>query len=238
MLMDGTTGKEKIEIRDKYGNEVVLDAVAGTIRIFSPTHSSEIVLGRSINMFSESHLIGEFLGNEVFTVHGNEFAKLNGSKHENVIGYSSKFIGGWKNEIVVGIETKVNKGNKSELVVGSQIKVQRGSLLELKGSPRTEKVPRTVKAIGFCLSKMGQLKHVIKGAYHSAVSAAAYAKWKTLVEKGDDGKYNFKTGKFLVEELLEKGDKHAVKCVDAQMKASEYKILAKMEVKNGALVVS
>ena len=39
---------EGIQIRDKFGNEIVLDAVAGTMKLRSPSHESVIELGKSI----------------------------------------------------------------------------------------------------------------------------------------------------------------------------------------------
>ncbi|QDV25617.1 type VI secretion system Vgr family protein [Aureliella helgolandensis] len=101
-LMDGVSGQEKIELRDKYGNEIVLDAVEGIIRIYSPTHESEIVLGRSINLSTLSNLVTNILGDEWNTIQGG--------KHQNVVGITSQLVGGWKQETVIGAETKINVG--------------------------------------------------------------------------------------------------------------------------------
>jgi type VI secretion system secreted protein VgrG len=114
--MDGVTGQEKIELRDKYGNEIVLDAVEGIIRIFSPTHESEIVLGRSINLATLSDLITKIVGDEWNTIQGG--------KHENIAGVTSKLIGGWKQETVVGLETKVNMVGKFDMVKAYHVKIK------------------------------------------------------------------------------------------------------------------
>jgi hypothetical protein len=114
ILMDGGTGQEKIEIRDKYGNEIILDAVEGTITLYSPTHESQIVLGRSINMSTLSDL--------VHYIAGEEATKIQGPKHENIVGFSSKLIGGWKQETIIGLETKVNLVAKYDLVKGYAVK--------------------------------------------------------------------------------------------------------------------
>jgi type VI secretion system secreted protein VgrG len=107
-LMDGTSGKEKIEIRDKYGNEIVLDAVKGIIRIYSPTHESEIVLGRSLEFWSVSDY--------KINIGGKESKVVDGSKHENILGLSSKLIAGVKQETVIGLEAKFNLVAKFELI--------------------------------------------------------------------------------------------------------------------------
>jgi type VI secretion system secreted protein VgrG len=108
ILMDGTGGSEKIEIRDKYGNEIVLDAVKGIIRIYSPTHESEIVLGRSLEFWSVSDY--------KINIGGKEAKVVDGSKHENILGLSSKLIAGVKQETVIGLEAKFNFLAKFELI--------------------------------------------------------------------------------------------------------------------------
>lgn len=105
-LMDGVTGQEKIELRDKYGNEVVLDAVEGIIRIYSPTHESEIVLGRSIRFSTLSDM------------------------HETIVGVASKLIGGWKQETVVGLESKVNLVAKFDMIKAYHVKIQNSKHFE------------------------------------------------------------------------------------------------------------
>ena len=115
-LIDGGSGQEKIELRDKYGNEVVLDAVEGTIRIYSPTHKSEIVLGRSLNFSTLSNFITSILGDEWNTIKGG--------KHENIVGITSKLIGGWKQETIIGLETKINMVAKFEMVKAYAVKIK------------------------------------------------------------------------------------------------------------------
>src|SRR5205807_9544431 len=86
----------------------VLDAVKGTIRLYSPTHKSEIVLGRSFEFWCLSDWKVQFGGKEVKVIEQ--------SKHENILGLSSKLIGGVKQETVVGSEIKINLVNKNEVV--------------------------------------------------------------------------------------------------------------------------
>ncbi len=47
---------EGIHIKDKYGNEIKLDSVAGTLTLKSPTHNSSIVLGKSEERHTDSNL--------------------------------------------------------------------------------------------------------------------------------------------------------------------------------------
>ncbi len=91
-LMDGGSGQEKIELRDKYGNEIILDAVKGTIQIYSPSHSSGIVLGRSIEQFTTSDLLIELKGNKQIDVGLDYVAIVQGSTHETTVGLNSKLI--------------------------------------------------------------------------------------------------------------------------------------------------
>ncbi len=125
-LMDGVSGQEKIELRDKYGNEIVLDAVAGTIRIYSPTHESGIVLGKSIEQFTLSDLVIEVQGDKELWLGGSYFDRVEGSKHTNILGLTSKLIGGAKHETVIGLEAKFNAVAKFEALLGLSLKVTKG----------------------------------------------------------------------------------------------------------------
>lgn len=125
-LMDGVTGQEKIELRDKYGNEIVLDAVKGTIRIYSPTHESGIVLGRSIENFTLSDLRVDVQGNRQIDIGLDSVLVVEGSNHQTIVGLTSKLIGGMKHETVVGMEAKFNAGAKFEAIIGLSLKVTKG----------------------------------------------------------------------------------------------------------------
>lgn len=93
---------EGIQIRDKFGNEVVLDAVAGTLKMRSPSHESTIELGKSIWMGTMSDLRK--------TVDGSAFTAIHGTKDEYVVGpakfkydgINAKFHGGLVSDTFVG----------------------------------------------------------------------------------------------------------------------------------------
>ncbi len=160
MLMEGASGEEKIEIRDKYGNEVVLDAVEGTIRIYSPSHESEMVLGRSITLATSSNWINNILGDKVSEITGVEkkkvvkdvFNTFFGWEHKNIIGGTSKFIGGVKVESILGAETKTVRGAKKELVRGAVFKQHIGKDYSKENEKYTLKSPSIRQLVGNSVS--------------------------------------------------------------------------------------
>lgn len=143
-IMESKSGSEMIELRDKYGNEMVMDAVAGTIKLYSPSHNSELALGRSIQLFTDSNMDTDVKGNQGTVVAGNQQAKVGGSrieeivgkhdvkvgadmlqvyggmKHDTTVGSVSGFTGGAKTEIFVGVETKKAKARSYEDVTGKK----------------------------------------------------------------------------------------------------------------------
>jgi type VI secretion system secreted protein VgrG len=129
-IMEGADGSEKIELRDKYGNEMIFDAVAGTIRIHSPTHKSEIHLGKSIELFSESNFSFETLADYRKLVVGKEELKIGGDvlkffagyENKTIVGLTSKIIGGAKLTNIGGIEQKTIRGAKVEVIHGTVFK--------------------------------------------------------------------------------------------------------------------
>jgi len=88
--------KHKNIIQDDFGNEIVLDATPGEehIRIYSPSHESQIVLGESVKSQSTSD--------------DTRFAA--GNKAEASIGNSATFVGGTKVSAFLGAQGAVNAG--------------------------------------------------------------------------------------------------------------------------------
>jgi len=85
-----------IQMRDKYGNEVVLDAASGFIRIASPTHNSNIEIGKSLKFTTDSkseHLISADASFTCLGATNNLFVGAKGSEH---IGLSWDVFGGGK----------------------------------------------------------------------------------------------------------------------------------------------
>jgi type VI secretion system secreted protein VgrG len=69
---------EGIQMRDKYGNEVVLDASSGFIHIGSPSHNSFVDIGKSLKFGSNSD-------NELF-VGGERKITIAANTHESYVG--------------------------------------------------------------------------------------------------------------------------------------------------------
>jgi type VI secretion system secreted protein VgrG len=99
---------EGIQIRDKYGNEVVLDAAAGFMRLASPSHNSSLELGKSIQFETDSdhrHLIS---GDAKFTVLGAGYEFFGGAKAAHTVGLQSDTFVGGKHETLVGAKLTIN----------------------------------------------------------------------------------------------------------------------------------
>jgi type VI secretion system secreted protein VgrG len=96
---------EGIQIRDKYGNEVVLDAAAGFMRLASPSHNSFIELGKSIQMQTDS----------------NNQHLISGEAKFTVLGATNEFFGGAKGAQTIGLQTETFVGGKHETLVGAKV---------------------------------------------------------------------------------------------------------------------
>lgn len=246
LLMDGSSGNEKIELRDKYGNEVILDAVAGTITIHSPSHESKIVLGKSIEASSLSDLIERFQGNWEADIVGSTKIKVGadvtevfvGAQHKTILGSVTKLISPHKGEAIFGWENKVIGGRKSEYVKGSVVKGHWGTEMKLGKSKQADKAP-------FLIHNLGKAYYSVKG-----VVAQKMATWRTECEgkaytKAQDiyldagGDMDFKGGvhKISATEAFEEYETMMCKADDWKVKASNAKINAKMNVKDGTLVI-
>ncbi|MEE9491910.1 MAG: type VI secretion system tip protein TssI/VgrG [Gammaproteobacteria bacterium] len=102
--------EEGIQIRDRFGNEIVTDAVAGTMKIRSPSHESVIELGKSIFIGSSSNLKEQFKGDQWTTIEGKVNTVVFGTKDEYIVGpvkfkydgINSKFHGGLVHDLFLG----------------------------------------------------------------------------------------------------------------------------------------
>ena len=83
-----------IQMRDKYGNEVILDAASKFITIHSPTHESKIEIGKSIRFETLSDL------------------------HEIITGQHHKTIKDLQKYFHIGVNTGIFAGAKHETVYG------------------------------------------------------------------------------------------------------------------------
>ncbi|HVO74260.1 MAG TPA: type VI secretion system tip protein TssI/VgrG [Ignavibacteriaceae bacterium] len=99
-----------IHMKDKYGNEVKLDAAAGFIRIASPSHNSWLELGKSLKWSTDSiveNLCGKDTNWKVIGLTNETFV---GGKYQHVIGH--------KHETTVLLETRLNKAKSINIIDG------------------------------------------------------------------------------------------------------------------------
>ena len=91
---------EGIHMKDKYGNEIKLDAVAGFIRIASPTHNSFVEIGKSLVFTTDSNNKQLYSGDISITAFG--------TKNDLLVGGRIEMTGGIKKESVYGINVALN----------------------------------------------------------------------------------------------------------------------------------
>ena len=107
---------EGIQMRDKYGNEVVLDAAAGFIRIASPSHNSVIELGKSTYTYTDSDSFKITRANSEEEVYGDTkklhightIEKFGGTKQSYSLAGTEEFFTGLKISQMAGLELKTN----------------------------------------------------------------------------------------------------------------------------------
>jgi len=235
--MDGTSGGEKIELRDKYGNEIVLDAVAGTLRLYSPTHESEIVLGKSVDIFSLSNLKAEIMGHRIEHIVGDIKIKGGsdlislylGNDMKQVIGVKGRFIGGWKHETIIGKEGKILIGAKSEIIKGTVLKIHKGKEFKHEQNGKGEKAPKLFQMIKDVRQRYDLEKTMIKADKDIEVQGKTREKYRKRrieleekYEKADKSEKNIKYMELVCEDKkIEKVNKLIWNAKTARMKADE-----------------
>ncbi len=122
---------EGIHIKDQYGNEVVLDAAAGFMRLYSPTHESKIELGKSIDMSTLSNWLSDIAGNFNKEIKGNEVGLTYGNKED--------WIKGTLNAKWDGAEVKLHGGAVSDTFIGAKHETLVGTKVSLNASKEINK---------------------------------------------------------------------------------------------------
>ncbi|MDH3376282.1 MAG: type VI secretion system tip protein VgrG [Gammaproteobacteria bacterium] len=169
-IMDSKEGAEKIELRDKYGNELVMDAVAGTIRLYSPTHETEMVAGKSFQWKTVSDWINNvgglkeesIVGTADIRVGGDVTEAFLGAEAKATVGWRSRLVGGWKQEVIVGAETKSINGAKSETIRGAVFKKHVGREYKIDDSKYGVKTPNAAWLFGKGIFDYGEAKSKIR----------------------------------------------------------------------------
>ncbi|HHJ17837.1 MAG TPA: type VI secretion system tip protein VgrG [Gammaproteobacteria bacterium] len=77
---------EGIQVRDHYGNEIVMDAQQGTIKIRSPSHESVFILGQSLYFSTDSDAKTLVKGNETRLISGKLETKILDFTSETFVG--------------------------------------------------------------------------------------------------------------------------------------------------------
>jgi type VI secretion system secreted protein VgrG len=127
---------EGIQIRDEYGNEVVLDAAAGFMRLASPSHNSYMELGKSVTSYTDSNGIKVTRGNSEEEVYGNAKKLTIGHTNEKFIGTkqsyniaaTEEFFTGAKTSQMTGVELKTNISKEINKNVASRDRNANGPL--------------------------------------------------------------------------------------------------------------
>lgn len=217
--------KEKSIIRDHGGNEIMMDGAAKQIRIYCPGHESEIWLGKSIQISSDSNWINTFLGyaetdikgKSTTTIGNDNHITVKGNKQEHIIGKFLVKVGadvmetllGAQHRNIVGMTSLFVGGMKKEHIVGAEwkridgIKREKVKGAVIKDAPKDvttlKEAMRQVK--GLVVDKYDDFKHIIRRDMflktHKLEQEA-----EERAEKAKDVKQEFKT-------LMVKGDKHS-----------------------------
>ena len=104
---------EGIHIQDQFGNEVNLDAAAGTLKVRSPSHESVMELGKSLEFRTMSDIRDNAQGNWVTAIHG--------MKDEQVLGpVKVKWDGATNALIHGGFVSDTFLGAKHESLAGAK----------------------------------------------------------------------------------------------------------------------
>lgn len=222
---------EGIQIRDSYGNEVVLDSAAGTIRIYCPTHESEMVLGKSVEIKSTSNLIEQFKGMKASDIVGNLEIKggadmmnfFMGMKHETNLGIKSEFVGGIKND----------------MMKGATIATHSGPAYEFKSTSDNEKSPTIREQIGVVTSAVRDMSRQVSGSYKVRGAAKLEQQASKLEQTGDEtfvkmgGEYMLKS-----EACRLKASNMMQKATTLKQQCDNIRATGKLDVQRGTFKVS
>jgi len=117
--------KLKSVIRDDYGNQVIFDATPGDehIHLFSPHHSSGLMLGKSVKNYTWSDWDNYTIGATMDTRFGDSVAIQYGSKHSVMVGATTSTFGGFAGDLWVGGSFGITIGVKMDLSVAGSFSV-------------------------------------------------------------------------------------------------------------------
>lgn len=140
--------KSQCMIRDHGGNELLMEGADGSqkIRLYCPTHETEIIMGNSITLKSQSDFVNEFVGGWNQAIHGDWNQKVDGGQtrqvggtaEDRIIGACQIKVGGdvaevfmgAKHETTLGIASEFFGGLKRESISGAETKKVGGIVYE------------------------------------------------------------------------------------------------------------
>ncbi|MFO1078567.1 MAG: type VI secretion system tip protein TssI/VgrG [Planctomycetota bacterium] len=219
--------KSQSIIRDQGGNEILMEGAEGSqkIRIWCPTHNTEMVMGNSIELTSDSNFVNRFLGwhseditkDQTSKVGGNKKTEVKGSKEEHVFGKLSVKIGGdvldfflgAQHKNVVGMTSTFIGGVKKEHIVGAEmkridgVKVEKinGAVIKKGSNKEVKKYPEAMRQVGgLVLDKLDDWKCKIKGTWWDKV-AKRIQEADEAKEKAENVTLDYKYATFM-------GDQH------------------------------
>lgn len=217
--------KEKCIIRDHGGNEIMMDGAAQQIRIFCPGHNSEIWLGKSVQISSDSNWINTFLGyhetdikgKSTTTIGNDNHVTVKGNKNEHVIGKWLVKVGadvmetllGAQHRNIVGMTSLFVGGMKKEHIVGAEWKRIDGIKREKVRGAVIKDAPKDVLTLreamsqvkGLVFDKFDDLKQIVKGTIILKMDKLEQEA-EERAEKAKNVKQEFKT-------LTVKGETHS-----------------------------
>ncbi|MBL8736751.1 MAG: type VI secretion system tip protein VgrG [Planctomycetes bacterium] len=208
--------KEKSIIRDHGGNEIMMDGAAKQIRIYCPGHESEIWLGKSVQISSDSNWINKFLGYEetdikgksTTTIGNDNHVTVKGNKQEHIIGKFLVKVGadvmetllGAQHRNIVGMTSLFVGGMKKEHIVGAEWKRIDGIKREKVRGAVLKDAPKDVTTLreaynqvkGLVFDKFDDWKQQIKGELFLK-TAKKLEKAEEMQEAAKNVKQDFKT---------------------------------------------
>jgi type VI secretion system VgrG family protein len=191
----------KSVIRDKFGNEIIMDATPGDehIRLYSPHHKTKLELGKSGHFFTESDHSTAYLG--------NEYDWGVGGKYSFFFGPSAQLNSGLLTAITIALNNNVNFGGTHQIDVGYNLGYSAGPRFQIAGD--VSSVSKTHNVVS-----AKEILCLIGGA---AMQPEPGRPDNTSIICADEEKIRLSVGrkKQAIEPSLDKGDKGLLAAITA-----------------------
>lgn len=141
IYLDAKPGSEKIQIKDQYGNKVILNAAEKRIELKSPTHNTKLELGNTtkganygVYIYSDAEYYLDVSKKYYKKIKGHSETEVDGHYRTTVVGHYRTMVGGYYTTLVGGTYTTVAGGlytnvalvGKSEVCLGAKTQVTAG----------------------------------------------------------------------------------------------------------------